>query len=92
MKGILVSFKAVDKLLGDHFLLKGGEAIPISRLKYRELLFQQSRAAPVEGSAQLVIAERLHQIIRGIHLIAIRCKIRCGCCKDQLSMLIYYHK
>lgn len=37
MKGILVSFKAVDKLLEDHFLLKSGEKIPISRLKYREV-------------------------------------------------------
>lgn len=53
MKGILVSFKAVDKLLGDHFLLKGGEAIPISRLKYREVRekFLEFSYAQVRGGS-----------------------------------------
>lgn len=37
MKGILVNFEAVDKLLPDHFLLKDGNCIPISRLKYRDV-------------------------------------------------------
>lgn len=37
MKGILVNFEAVDKLLKDGFLLKSGVYIPISRLKYREV-------------------------------------------------------
>lgn len=36
MKGVLVNFEAVDKLMEDHFLLQGGVRIPISRLKYRE--------------------------------------------------------
>lgn len=37
MKGLLVNFEAVDKLLEDSFLLHGGCRIPISRLKYREV-------------------------------------------------------
>lgn len=37
MKGILVNFEAVDKLYPDHFLLKDGTRIPISRLKYRDV-------------------------------------------------------
>lgn len=37
MKGILVNLEAVDKLLPDCFLLKTGQSIPISRLKYREI-------------------------------------------------------
>ena len=37
IKGILVNFEAVDKLLPDRFLLKTGQSIPVSRLKYREI-------------------------------------------------------
>lgn len=37
MKGVLVNFEAVDKLLPDRFFLKNGQSIPISRLKYREV-------------------------------------------------------
>lgn len=37
IKGILVSFEDVDKLLEDRFLLKSGIQIPISRLKYRDV-------------------------------------------------------
>lgn len=37
IKGILVNFEDVDKLLEDRFLLKSGVQIPISRLKYREV-------------------------------------------------------
>lgn len=37
MKGLIVSFEAVEKLLADHFILRGGQNIPISRLKYREV-------------------------------------------------------
>lgn len=37
MKGVLVNFEAVDRLLPDCFLLKNGQSIPISRLKYREI-------------------------------------------------------
>ncbi len=37
MKGILVNFEAVDKLLSDCFLLHGGDQVPISRLKYKEV-------------------------------------------------------
>jgi len=36
MKGLVVNFEAVEKLLPDSFLLKDGQNIPISRLKYRE--------------------------------------------------------
>lgn len=37
MKGILVNFEAVDKLLDHCFLLEDGTKLPISRLKYREV-------------------------------------------------------
>lgn len=37
MKGILVNFEAVEKLTGDSFVLAGGQRVPISRLKYREV-------------------------------------------------------
>ena len=37
IKGVLVNFEAVDKLLPDRFLLKTGQSIPVSRLKYREI-------------------------------------------------------
>ena len=37
MKGMLVNLEAVDKLLEDRFLLKSGETVPISRLKYRQV-------------------------------------------------------
>ena len=35
MKGLTVHFPAVEKLLSDSFLLRDGQRIPISRLKYR---------------------------------------------------------
>lgn len=37
MRGILVNLEYVDKLLPDRFLLKDGQEIPISRLKYHEV-------------------------------------------------------
>ncbi len=37
IKGILVSFEAVEKLTEDSFLLKSGTVIPISRLKYKDV-------------------------------------------------------
>lgn len=37
MKGLIVNFEAVSKLLDDCFLLESGEKIPISRLKYRQV-------------------------------------------------------
>ncbi len=37
IKGMLVSFEAVEKLTEDNFLLKSGERIPISRLKYKDV-------------------------------------------------------
>lgn len=37
VRGILVNFEAVEKLLPDSFLLKDGTNIPISRLKYKEV-------------------------------------------------------
>lgn len=37
MRGVLVNFEQVDKLLEDRFLMKDGKALPISRLKYREV-------------------------------------------------------
>lgn len=37
MKGLLVNFEAVEKLLPDRFILKDEQSIPISRLKYREV-------------------------------------------------------
>lgn len=37
IKGVLVNFEAVDKLLPHCFLLKTGQSIPVSRLKYREI-------------------------------------------------------
>lgn len=37
MKGVIVNFEAVKKLLEDCFLLENGERIPISRLKYRQV-------------------------------------------------------
>ena len=43
----MISFEAVEKLNEDNFLLKSGEAIPISRLKYwdvRERFFDWSFA------------------------------------------------
>ncbi len=36
-KGVLVSFEMVEKLTEDSFLLKGGERVPISRLKYKDV-------------------------------------------------------
>ena len=42
MKGILVNFEAVVKLYSDHFLLKDGTLVPISRLKYRNVREQFS--------------------------------------------------
>ncbi|MCI8572911.1 MAG: response regulator transcription factor [Oscillibacter sp.] len=35
MKGLVVHFAAVEKLLPDSFLLRDGQRLPISRLKYR---------------------------------------------------------
>ncbi len=50
MRGILVNFEQVDKLMEDRFLMKDGKSIPISRLKYREVrerfleyLYRQAR-------------------------------------------------
>ena len=37
MRGILVNLEAVEQLGEDHFLLRGGQRVPISRLKYREV-------------------------------------------------------
>lgn len=37
MRGILVNFEQVDKLMEDRFLMKDGHTLPISRLKYREV-------------------------------------------------------
>lgn len=37
MKGLIVNFEAVEKLLDDCFVLKNGETLPISRLKYRQV-------------------------------------------------------
>lgn len=37
MKGLIVNLEAVQKLTDDCFLLKDGEKIPISRLKYRQV-------------------------------------------------------
>lgn len=37
IKGILVNFEAVDQLQKDRFLLKNGQYIPISRLKYQSV-------------------------------------------------------
>lgn len=37
IRGILVNFEAVAKLMTDSFLLKDGTRIPISRLKYKEV-------------------------------------------------------
>ena len=37
VRGILVNFEAVEKLMSDSFLLKDGTIIPISRLKYKEV-------------------------------------------------------
>ena len=37
IKGILVNFEDVEKLLEDRFLLKSGVQVPISRLKYKEV-------------------------------------------------------
>jgi len=36
-RGVLVNFEQVEELLADRFLLKNGTAVPISRLKYREV-------------------------------------------------------
>ncbi|MCD8335820.1 MAG: LytTR family DNA-binding domain-containing protein [Lachnospiraceae bacterium] len=35
MKGMLVNFEAVDQLQKDQFLMKNGQCLPISRLKYQ---------------------------------------------------------
>ncbi|MCD8347273.1 MAG: LytTR family DNA-binding domain-containing protein [Lachnospiraceae bacterium] len=35
MKGVLVNFEAVDQLQKDRFLMKSGQSLPISRLKYQ---------------------------------------------------------
>ena len=43
MKGILVNFEEVDKLLDDRFMLKNGTSIPISRLKYQDVREQYIR-------------------------------------------------
>lgn len=43
MKGVLVNFEEVDKLLDDRFILKDGTFIPISRLKYRDVREQYIR-------------------------------------------------
>ena len=37
IKGIIVNFEEVEKLLDNRFLLKDGTSIPISRLKYKEV-------------------------------------------------------
>ncbi len=37
MKGLIVNFEAVKKISDDSFLLKEGEKIPISRLKYKSV-------------------------------------------------------
>lgn len=37
MKGMIVNFEAVEKLLDDCFLLVTGDKLPISRLKYRQV-------------------------------------------------------
>ena len=37
MKGVLVNFEDVYKLLADHFVMKSGATIPISRLKYTDV-------------------------------------------------------
>ena len=37
IKGILVNFEDVYKLMDDRFLMKCGASIPISRLKYHEV-------------------------------------------------------
>lgn len=37
MKGLIVNFEAVEKLLEDSFLLENGIKLPISRLKYRQV-------------------------------------------------------
>lgn len=37
MKGLIVNFEAVEKLLDDCFLLENGKTLPISRLKYRQV-------------------------------------------------------
>lgn len=37
MKGLIINFEAVQKLLDDCFLLQNGKKIPISRLKYRQV-------------------------------------------------------
>lgn len=37
MKGLIVNFEAVEKLLDDSFLLENGKKLPISRLKYRQV-------------------------------------------------------
>jgi len=34
---MIVNFEAVDRLMRDHFLLKDGTAVPISRLKYEKV-------------------------------------------------------
>ncbi len=36
-RGVLVNFEQVEELLAGRFLLKNGTAVPISRLKYREV-------------------------------------------------------
>ena len=43
MKGILVNFEEVDKLLDDRFVLKNGTSIPICRLKYQDVREQYIR-------------------------------------------------
>ena len=37
IRGMIVNFEAVDRLMRDHFLLKDGTAVPISRLKYEKV-------------------------------------------------------
>ena len=43
IKGVLVNFEEVEKLLDDRFMLKSGISIPISRLKYRDVREQYIR-------------------------------------------------
>ncbi len=53
MKGLIVNFEAVEKLLEDSFLLENGKKLPISRLKYRqvrELFLEYSYAQMRNGS------------------------------------------
>lgn len=52
MKGLIVNFESVEKLLDDCFLLQNGKTLPISRLKYRQVreLFLEYTYAQARGS------------------------------------------